>query len=253
MLTIRVTEDMAKLTAAIGDVGKRHIPRSTVIALTRTAQVAKQTLTDELPKAFDRPTAWTMNSLFVRPATMSNPVAEVLVKDFAPKGTPAVKYLAPGIYGGGRRQKRFERALHAAGILPSGMVAVPGAGAPKDMYGNVPAPFITRMLSQLRAYGEQGYKANETDKGKARRLARDRRKGDWLVLREKRGKLLPGIYQRFHFGQGNTLRPIFIFTNAQPNYAKRYDFFGVTHQVIEREFANQFVKAWGEAVQRFGA
>lgn len=253
MLTVRVTDDLAKLTTAIGNIGSRHIPRSTVIALTRTAVKAKEELTSELTRAFDRPTPFTMNALFVRPATMQSPAAEVFIKDFAPKGTPAIKYLAPSIYAGQRRQKRFERALTASGLMPAGMSAVPGQAAPLDQYGNVSGPYITKMLSQLRAMGQQGYTANETDKGKARRLKRDRRTGDWLVVREKRGKLHPGIYRRYHFGFGNTLKPIFIFTSKQPQYRQRYNFFEITNDVIERHFPDEFVRAFGEAIGRFGA
>lgn len=253
MLTFRLTDDFDKLTMAIGEVGKRHIPRSAAIALTKTAMLAKDDLRAAMLAEFDRPTNFTLNSLFVRPASVQNPVAEIMVKDFAPKGTPAVKYLAPEIYGGQRRQKRFERALQAAGILPAGMYAVPGAAAPLDGSGNVPAPYITRMLSQLRAFGQQGYRANETDKGRAKRLGRNPRVGDWVVVREKRGKLAPGIYQRFHFGQGNALKPVFIFTSKAPTYNKRFTFFETVERTAALRFPEQFVLAFQGALERFGA
>lgn len=252
-MQIRVTSDFDKLVTAIGDVGARHIPRATALALTRTAMDAKEELIGEMQRDFDRPTSFTLNSLWVEMATKTNPVAVVKVKENAPKGTPAIKYLAPEIYGGGRRIKRFERALQAAGLMPSGMYAMPGAACPLDGYGNVSPAFIVRMMSQLRAFGEQGYRANETDRGKARRLAKDRRLGDWLVIREQRGKLKPGIYQRYHFGMGNTLKPIFIFTRKAPSYSKRFSFFETVEATVSAKFPTRFAEAFGQQLGKWGA
>ena len=252
-LTLQVTEDLAKLTAAIGDIGKRHIPRSEVIALTRTMSIAKQDERDAMQRELDRPTPWALNGLQLRPATFTNPTAELWLKEFAPKGTPAINFLSPEIYGGERRQKRFERALQFAGLMPQGMWAMPGAAAPRDAYGNVPGPFIVKMLSQLQAFGEQGYRANESARTHARRVKRNPNIGDFFVVLQQRGKLKPGIWQRMHFAHGNAAKPIFIYTRTPPKYTKRYRFFETAQATILREFPRQFQIAFDEAMQRFGA
>lgn len=257
-MIINVSDTLGQLKDAIGQIGERHIKRSATIALTRTAKLVKEALVEEMPRAFDRPTPWTLNGLMMRPATFENMTAEVSIKDFAPKGTPAIKYLRPQIFSGGRNVKRFERALRAAGVLPNDMYAVPGRDVPLDQYGNVSAPYITKMLSQLRAFPEVGYRANETEKGRQRRLKSKKvRGGDWFVVKEQRGKLKPGIYQRFQFGSGknnpfgSAIKVIFIFT-SQPQYTQRYNFFEIGERVVRQEFANQFVIAWSDALNKWG-
>src|SRR3546814_8034127 len=47
-------------------------------------------------------------SLYVKPATKTRLYANVYFREFASKGTPAVKYLGPEVYGGKRRVKRSE-------------------------------------------------------------------------------------------------------------------------------------------------
>jgi hypothetical protein len=55
----------------------------------------KRALEYEMPFAFDRPTPYTLGSLYLSPATKAIPVAKVWLKDDAGKGTPAAKYLFP--------------------------------------------------------------------------------------------------------------------------------------------------------------
>lgn len=245
MITLRVHDEFKKLVDAVGDVAPRHIRRSAVVALTKTTVLAKNALQAELPKVFDRPTPWTMNSLFVRPATFATPVAEIMIKDFAPKGTPAVKYLAPGVYGGARRIKRFERALQYAGAMPRGWFAVPTKDVKLDVYGNPPGPLITRILSVVKASPDA--MQNQTKK------SRGRAKADYFVVTEKRGNLSPGIYERKRLGHGTGIRMLFFYTSSPPQYQKRLDFDGIVTTVVEKNFGYQFEFAFADAIKRFGA
>lgn len=257
MITLRVHDEFKKLVDAVGDVAPRHIRRSAVVALTKTTVLAKNALQAELPKVFDRPTPWTMNSLFVRPATFATPVAEIMIKDFAPKGTPAVKYLAPGVYGGARRIKRFERALQYAGAMPRGWYAVPTKDVKLDAYGNPPGPLITRILSVVKASPDP--MQNQTKK------SRGRAKADYFVVTEKRGNLVPGIYERRVFGgsvaswrkgqkdKASGIRMLFVYTSSPPQYQKRLDFDGIVTTVVEKNFGYQFEFAFADAIKRFGA
>src|ERR1051325_4706485 len=110
---------------------EKQFPFATALALTRTAKDAQPAVRARMQKDFDRPTPFTLNSTYITPAKKTDPVptADVYFKNEASKGTPAAKYIAPEVFGGQRGQKRFEHALRAAGILPQGMVTVPGAGA----------------------------------------------------------------------------------------------------------------------------
>ena len=64
-----------------------------------------------------------------------------------------------------------EVILRRAGILPSGMqTAIPKTPYPgsDDGRGNLRGPFLVQLISYLQAFGEQGYRANMTDKRRAR-------------------------------------------------------------------------------------
>lgn len=247
MIKLSVSEDYNKLVAVAAEIAPRHIPRSTVVALSKTGVKAKNAIIAEMPRAFDRPTSWTLNGVFLKPATFADPAAEIMIKDFAPKGTPAIKYLAPGIYGGGRNVKRFERALQAAGAMPRGWYAVPTKDVKLDAFGNPPGSLITQILSAVRASPDP--MQNRTEASKKRSRGRQR---DYFVITQKRGKLVPGIYERRQFGQGTGTRMLFVYTPKQPTYQQRLDFFGIVETTVQREFAMQFEFAFEDALRRFG-
>lgn len=247
MLTFRVTDQLDAMKQAIGDIGARHIPFATVVALTRTAQQAKVDLRAAMSRDLDRPTNWTLNSLYVRPATKTDPVAMVWIKD-QDAGIPAAHYLSPQIEGGNRKNKRFERALQKAGILPAGWYVMPGSAAPIDAYGNIAGRYYSSVLAQLQATG------NATkDKAKGSSMRVRGRQAQLFALSKPHGKLKPGIYQRFKFGHGTAVKPLFIFTRRPPHYAKRYRFWETVEQTAMQQFPQQFAKAFAESLSRFGA
>ncbi len=246
MIAIRVTEDLDILKRAIGDVGARHIPFATVLALTNTARLAKDELRDTMLQEIDRPTDYTLNSVQVRPATKANPEAEVSLKSFG-AGIPPAKYLRPQILGGPRSQKRFERALQAVGLLPAGWYAVPASGAPLDAYGNVPGRFYTQILSALRASSDP--MQNRTERSIKRR---SKRQAEFFVLTVRRGKLPPGIYQRYRFAMGNAARPVFVFSKAPPTYQNKLSCYSTIHATVNRGFADEFVSAFEQQLKKYG-
>lgn len=246
-IKMSVADDYKKLIDAVGDIAPRHIRRSTIVALTKTGVKAKNNIMAAMPQVFDRPTSWTINGVFLRPATFADPAAEILIKDFAPKGTPAIKYLAPGIYGGGRNVKRFERALQAAGAMPAKWYAVPTKDVKLDPWGNPPGSLITQILSAVRASPDP--MQNRTAASKKRNRGRQR---DYFVITRQRGKLSPGIYERRQFHGGAGTRMLFVYTPKQPQYRKRLEFFEIVEQTVEREFVTQFEFAFEDAIRRFG-
>src|SRR5690606_2908854 len=116
-----------------------------------------------------------------RKATKAKPVAEVFIRDEAPKGTPPAKYLLPQVEGGTRRPKAFERRLQASGALPAGMFAVAGKGAKLDRHGNVPGRVITAVLSAMHSQFDPYQNATETSV-KRRRRRRRKRGGDYFLV-----------------------------------------------------------------------
>lgn len=238
---IKLEFDAKTLGQRLEGMRARQIPFALALTLTRTAQAMQVAEAIELKYAFDRPTPFTQRSVFIRGATKKKLEAYVFLRDEASRGTPPVKYLAPGVYGGPRRVKRFERALVSAGILFSNELAVPGAYAPIDAYGNIRGSEITRILSAVRGSSD---------------ATQNRRRG-------KRGSYFAGAVraQGAAFGdagtrgiwkrEGRDILPVMIFVDrGGVDYRKRYDFFGVIEQVIDRgELRKQWKLAWQHALR----
>jgi hypothetical protein len=240
---IRITWDDSVLKRKLSDAEKKALPYAMAGALSKTAREIKDTIQRTMPEVFDRPTPFTVNSLYVSPATKDKLSADVFIKDFAAKGTPAVKYLFAEVYGGARRAKRSERALSAAGLLPGGMLTVASKYAKLDQYGNIPASVYTRILSQLKASSDP-YQ-NQTAASKKRR----RKKGpEYFALRQERGKLRPGIYERTAEGG---VRPVLLFVPSA-SYTKRLPFTDIAQRVYGQVFPDNFAKQWAVVRERFG-
>lgn len=238
MLKISVQHNIKQLIAGLTNVQREQVPFATALALTRTAQVMKAAQITEMQRVFDRPTPFTLNSLFVYPATKKRLWASVYFKDFAPKGTPAGKYLLPQVQGGGRRMKRTERALQRKGLLPSGMYVVPGKGAQLDAHGNMSSGQIVKILSYLQAFGEEGYVANRRrgSKGRGKRRAEH-----YFVAAPGNAPL--GVWQR----KGTGIVPVLIFVRP-PTYRARYAFEAVGRRIIETHFGVEFGRALMQAL-----
>ena len=227
-------------------------------ALTKTAQQVQSEEVKVMRSTLDRPTTYTMKSLYVKPATKKNLTSMVYFKDKsqAGKGNPAANYIEPQTMGGKRNVKRFESALRRIGVLPMGMFITPGSACPIDSYGNIPASFIVQILSYFRAFGEQGYRANITDKRKASLKRGSKRaqgyayfvskgKGEWYGRQQH---LPPGIYKRIGFAAGSAIKPVMMFVK-EPSYAKRFPFYETAQKVINRNINNNFSEAMSEAIK----
>ncbi|QBQ98179.1 hypothetical protein [Paraburkholderia pallida] len=258
MAGFEIKSNIADSLGFMGTLFYNQIPYATARALTKTAQLAQQAIRAEMEARFDRPTPYTLNSTYVKSATKTDLVARVWIKDDTSKGTPASKYIGPEVYGGERSMKRFERALQARGLLPPGMVAVPGKAATLDQYGNVSRGLIVEVLSYLQAFGEQGYRANMSERRRDRmvRGGKGARGYSYFVLLKREGKLLPGIYKRIAYGRDSRIehlaysaaKPVFIFVK-QPTYKPRLPFDDVARRVAEAQFEGVFRRAFEEAVE----
>lgn len=221
-------------------------------ALTRTAiDDVRPSIRAEMQRVFDRPTAYTLNSMFVKGATKNNLEAKVWLKDnpFG-KGTPADRYLAPQIFGGERRQKGMERALQAARLMPAGHFAVPAAGAQLDANGNVKRSQIVQILSQLRAQLGAGYESRASGSAASRRTIR-RQGQTYFALPVRTKGLAPGIYLKKQFAMGSAIRPVFLFV-SQVRYRPRLRFFEVGEAAARSAFPAHFDAEMERIVARLG-
>ena len=229
---------IADMIAGVRDVPARVIPYAASTAITRTAQaIAKTEIPGEMRKAFDRPTPWTLNSLAITPATKDKLSARVFVKNEA--GGSAIaqeKFLFPGVEGGARGEKRFERSLRYAGLLAQGERAYPGRQLERDAFGNIPAPFIRSVLAWARSGA--GKKTRRT-----KNSAATNRSGYYLF-----GK--PGGVRGVAQRSGRITLPLLIFTKVQPVYRARLDFGGVSERFTEQNFPAEFNRAAQQILSR---
>ena len=138
-------------------------------ALNDTAFQVQRTMRKEIASVFDRPTPYVINSVYVKKATAERMSVTIEPTYYGGKGIDPQKILQAQEFGGTRRDKRSESALRRAGILPAGHQTViprnpyPGSD---DGRGNIRGPFLVQILSYVQAFGEQGYRANATDRRK---------------------------------------------------------------------------------------
>lgn len=189
-----------------------------VSAINRTAYYARGATKREMLSVFDRPTKWTLNSLYVKRADKARLYAEVGHNDYG-RGA-AGKYLAPQIEGGARQHKPFERLLIAAGVMQPNEYAVPGP-AYLDRHGNLPGGLMQRMLANVKALRDPYTHTNAKSK---------RGKREFFTMGPRTRPT--GIWRR----AGGEIHPLLIFTTDQPKYTPRYRFRQVRDEVVGRVY-----------------
>lgn len=244
-MKISVQHNLGKVMQQMKLQADRMTDAAKVDAINRTALGVRLDLYAEMRKVFDSPTAYTLKSLYVKRATVSNPVAVVWLKNNYDERK--AHYLAPNIFGGGRPLKRFEYLLRRIGVLPDGMYAVPGQSAKFDANGNMSRGQIVEVLAYLQAFYLSGSTANTTAARRAKLLKGSKKKKgyEYIVVKEKRGGIVPGIWRVEHGGLGRSIRPILIFVRM-PQYKVRFRFFAVAKASISERIVRNFREAWSK-------
>lgn len=239
---------IAAMIASVRDVPARVIPYAAATAMTRVAKsLASRELPAEMQRVFSGPTRYTLNSLRIQPATKDTLTASVWVKtDATNNGTRPEDYLLPSVIGGPRKEKRFERAMRYAGLLPSGWRAVPGQGATLDENGNMRRGEMQRILTATRT----AFDPYQRKTGSAR-SKRNAKKAPFFAVAPMTGRIeggewkqtasriTPGVYRR----EGKSIKPVLIFTKTQPQYRQRLNFVGVSQRYTEANFMAEFDRA----------
>jgi hypothetical protein len=232
----------------------QEFKRRLAVAMTKAAVATRADLQKEMTSVFDRPTPYTLNAVYLVPATAENPTVEIGLKDAGSvnvmggrsdyKGGSALTYLQPQIKGGGRALKPYEKLLRDAGILPAGMYTAPGSGAELDGYGNLNPGQLVKILATLKGLKDRYSHSNSP--GQLAELRKNMRElGDpyWKTVPDRFGRgirreedyviggsarapgLPPGIYRK----QGRQLSLVIAFIRA-PSYRARFDFEGIARR-----------------------
>lgn len=230
MLT--VLDNVPQFLSAL-DKAHKAVGFARVVALTRTARASAGFLSDETRRVFDRPTRYTVEGFWWRPATADRTSFEVGVKDFGV--VTAAKFLRAQIFGGERRQKRSEVAMGR--LMGNSGFWVPGPGVKLDQHGNVPGGTIRRILSDLQVSGDQNRTARSRRRNKRYREER-------YFVPHPRSGLAPGVWVERPPGS-RQIAPALLFV-AGARYERRFDFFGRGMGFAEARFPIELAQAMRE-------
>ncbi len=236
-------QGLDKVRKLLDNIGGPGLKQAAADALNDAAFKMRTEMQNEMGRVFDRPTPYIMRSVHVKKATAASLVAEIGPTYMGGKGVDPQKVLAAEVAGGRRRDKRSEVSLRRVGILPPGYVTVipkePFQGS-DDGRGNLRGPFITQLLSYLQAFGEQGYRANMTQKRKDKLANIGRTASGYKTIggvqyfvslgelpggkgvldaKNRSIHLAPGVWARSGI-HGSNIRPVLMFVRA-PTYAVR--------------------------------
>ncbi len=261
MLNIKIT-GLTQVAHNLGNLAKQ-VPYATSRAINATAKLVQKRTYEQMRSSFDRPTPYALRSLYLTRSDKSNLTSIVGLRQDAPgKGMAWSDSLSHQFTGGARRWRRFESALSRIGVLPFGMAAVP----PKrnswaitlDQYGNVPRGLIVVLLSYFKAFGEQGYKANATDRSRRRRAKLGRTDSGYRTIngvmyfivtgrdRHTHHFTQPGIYAKRGI-HGSDVAPVLLFVR-KPSYQRRIDLEEIGYQVVGKEFNAIFERELANAI-----
>jgi Predicted exosome subunit len=242
MLQIDARTNIEELSKALRTVGEKQLPFAFALMATRLAVLVKKGELSVLKARIDRPTTTTLNSLYVKPAKPGKPEARTFFKDAWTSGVPADTYLQQAVKGGRRPHKRFEKALIAKGIMKPGQYALPAASA-LNQFGNVPRGTIMKILSGLGAAETiSGVQANATGS------KRSKRKGNAQKYFAGEVDGTQGVWERKKTAWGDAVRPVFIFSDAEPGYRVIIPFYKIAENIVKANRVREFQSAMDTAL-----
>lgn len=234
---------------ALGRLSGKQAKEAYAKAVNDAAFKAQREMRTALRSSFDRVTPFIERSPKVLPATADDLSASIMPTLDARNrasaggkvGVDPQQVLQAQEFGGRRADKKSEKRLRQAGLLPAGyQTAIPRDPYPgsDDGRGNLRGAFMQQLLSYFATYSEAGYKANMGAKRKARMedrttmsLLSSRREVRvirgavyfvaWGRLRSTRGgsHLAPGIWAKTGT-HGANIRPVLLFVRT-PTYRSR--------------------------------
>jgi hypothetical protein len=105
---------------------------------------------------------------------------------------------------------------------------------------------IIQILSQLRITMTAGYTRNMAFDAR-RQISAQRKAGGRFFVMPVGGKVQPGVYQRELIG--SSITPVLVFVR-QPQYRKRYDFFGKAQALADERMPVELRRSLSEHVAR---
>jgi len=228
-----------KQTLGVVDRFSKQVPFAAAVALTRTAEEGAQEIKTAFVKSFDRPTKYTLNSMFSQSANKRTRTASFGLKDNAmlqkSGGYSPADILGHHFNGGHSKFARYEQAFRRIGMLALDEDIVPGTNLRElNQYGGVPPSLIIKLIAYFNGFGEQGFMANTTQAGRDKlanrtdKNTKGRRASKYAKINgvvyfyaNGRDHLHRGIWAKTGI-HGSDIRPILMFVKRGV-YRKRFD------------------------------
>jgi hypothetical protein len=206
---------------------RKQIPYALASALNNTAYGTMVEERKEIADSFQAPTPFVTRGVLYEKASTARLVAFVRISGERDK-LDVRRVLAPHVFGGSRGVKASEQRLRRTGAMGSGQWMVPGPGAPKDRYGNIPGGQMQRILGFIRQYQESGYNVTKATGG------------HYLIP-------FVGVFKRTGRNKRASI-PVLHFTYRQPHYERRFAFHDAARLHFEKNFTANMNKAWNYAL-----
>lgn len=223
----------------VSDFPDKVVRPALVEALNWTAFDIREAEQSEMRSVFDDPAPWTLNSMTVDRATVSDPVAGVGWKESNAR-TSAGRYLIPQVRGGPRPQTPFEYRLTRIGKLASNEFLVPARFAERNGRGDLNPGQLTKILSDLGAIDEARTYPGSRNQGRRRSETYYMdRGGKGTFFGHQTSAAPPGIY----LNKGAKRRLLVFVIVRQPVYRPIFDFKGVAERYQSANFAEKYRRA----------
>jgi len=246
MVNVVVKTDISEGLRFLDQRVQRQVPFAAKNALNQVATLGKAAVVKDMSVRFDRPTPFTLRSLYIKYATTASLKAMVYVKDRElAKSKPLAESIGHEFSGGTRIRKRLEYWLTSAGYISSNEFVVPGAGAKLDAYGNMTRGQIQQILSQLRAGPDAAAFSSDSKRSKSKVARAGEYFWSYGSTRGHNGNLTRGVWHRK--SGGRYLKPVLLVI-GRPSYRRRIDMDRIVGDVADRQFDLLFGKALSQAI-----
>lgn len=216
---------------------------------------------------FDRPNMNFLKSSFIIKKSSKNELfGTIAISDVKKgKGASPLDVLGHQINPGMRGNRRFEKLMKRNGLMGSDMYALPsksaGAGV-LDQYGGISGRFSSWIISYFGKYDKAGFKANMTDKKKAKihgigTSDKGYRKINGVMyfmsaghegFGGKRSHLQAGIWKKSGT-HGSNVEPVILFFDAKSPYEQRFDFHKMAQDHVSENAYKLFNKNFDDAMR----
>jgi hypothetical protein len=250
MYRAEVSFDVDSMMKNLTELENVQLPFASSLALNTMTKDIREDLRDRMKSTFENPVPFTLNSLFVSMSTKDDLTSVVGLKEFAPKGNPASKYLLPHIQGGPSYYTRFQKSLRYAELLAPNEYAIPTQSdyLQLNRYGNVRPSMYTEILYSLKAYRDTSSHAYMKRSGIKRAKRSYTARTTAAHNASETRNHYPGIYLNDWGARNIKQSALFWFVRRPPSHQAKYPLSHFAEDFAKDNFNKYFGRAFAKAL-----